>query len=161
MSISITSFEHVLATTFHDIAIGEKKAVAVISKLENSADTIEAITALVPGFGTQAAGMERVGFALLGNAAAALTAIGDAATAQGVNVSLDAEMVAAVKALIAAFPAEIAAAKAAWNSQQAAQKALPAAKTTVQLSAAQKSEPVHIGVSVAEAMTQKPMVERT
>lgn len=62
-------------------------------------------SALIPG-GTQTAGaIERVAFGALGDAS--VNAADQATLANGVNVSLDAEVAAAVKALIADFKSEL------------------------------------------------------
>jgi hypothetical protein len=62
----------------------------------NLASTIEAVTTLVS---PQAANIERVGFAVLGVVIKALDDAGTAAGANGLNVSLDAQLVADIKSI--------------------------------------------------------------
>ena len=61
--------------------------------------TIESITSLVD---PNAANIERAGFAVLGVVINALDAAGAAGAANGLNVSLDAQLVADIKAIAAA-----------------------------------------------------------
>jgi hypothetical protein len=113
MSFGIATIQHAFATVWHDVIVGQKavdKAFAAVSK---DAPQIEAITSLIPGYGAAAADLERIAFAAFGYITAAVDSAGAAAGANGVSVTLDADLVAEIQKIIAAFPVEIAAAKAA------------------------------------------------
>ena len=80
----------------------------VIPTLQKDATTVEGITSLIPGAGAQTAlAIERVAFGVLGDAAAAVNAADQATLAKGVNVTLDSEIVTAVKTLISDFKTEL------------------------------------------------------
>ena len=91
---------HFFATVAADIVKGARVAASVLIKAEKAEPESEALTAL---FFPQAVELERGAFALLGVAAQAVTDAGNAAEANGVNVTLDAQVVADVKALIRAI----------------------------------------------------------
>lgn len=100
-SVLITDIAHAYSIAVSDLKKAgqfiEGKVLPVLQKLEAEAPTIEAVTALVS---PSLANIERVGEALLG---AAIKAIEDAATAAasgGLSVSLDAQLVADIKAII-------------------------------------------------------------
>lgn len=95
---------HFFATLF-------KGAVADIPKIESSAGTVEAITALVPTYGPLAATVEQAAYACLGELAAVLTAGSAATEAKLADAGLDANVVETVKALVASVPTIIADAK--------------------------------------------------
>jgi hypothetical protein len=76
----------------------------VLKKVQTDQSIIEAVTALVS---SQAANIERVGFAALGAVINALDAAGAAAGANGLNVSLDAQLVAHIKAIAPAVKAAV------------------------------------------------------
>lgn len=106
MSVLFTNVEHVLATAASDVVKAahfvEDKVLPVLEKAEASAGTVEAVTALVS---PQAANIERAAFALLGVVIKALDAAYEATEAGGVNVTLDASLVADVKAVAGALKA--------------------------------------------------------
>jgi phage tail sheath gpL-like len=80
----------------------------ILPSIQTDAGIVEGVTALIPGAGAQTAlTVERVAFAVLGDVAAAVSAADDAAVAKGVNVTLDAEVVTAVKTLVADFKGEL------------------------------------------------------
>jgi hypothetical protein len=103
MSTLITSIEHALATAASDTVkvakFGETNVLPVLKKAQANASTIESVTSMVS---PQAANIERAGFSVLGVVINALDAAGAAAGANGLNVTLDAQLVADVKATIAA-----------------------------------------------------------
>ena len=74
------------------------------------ASTIEAVTSLVS---PQAANIERVGFAVLGVVIKAIDDASTAAGASGLSVSLDAQLVADIKAIAAAVKGAMSPAVAA------------------------------------------------
>jgi hypothetical protein len=102
--ISFSSIGHFFASAFHDLhvaAVAVAKVETATAKLE---PTIEGITSLVypPGVA-----VERIAFALLGEVAAVVTKTDSAVAAKGVNVALDAEMIAEVKQLLAQFKGDL------------------------------------------------------
>jgi hypothetical protein len=103
MSALITSIEHSLAVAASDTVkvskFVETSVLPVLKKAQADQSTIEAVTSLVS---PQAANIERAGFAILGVVINAIDAAGAAAGANGLNVSLDAQLVADIKAIAAA-----------------------------------------------------------
>jgi len=91
---------HFFATVAADIVKGARAVASVMIKAEKAEPEGEALTAL---FFPKAVELERGAFALLGVAAQAVTDAGNAAEANGVNVTLDAQLVADVKVLISAI----------------------------------------------------------
>lgn len=116
MALTWSSIGHVFASGFKDVVTGAKAVEAFIAKIDTPANQteIEALTALIPGIGTQAAAAERLAFAALGEFAAAVNSADAAAQQNGLNVTLDAAFVAEIKALMAEFPALVAQAVAAF-----------------------------------------------
>ena len=114
MSALITSLEHTLASAASDVVkvakFVEHSVLPVLKKAQAQETTIEAVTALVS---PQAANIERVGFAVLGVVIKAIDDAGTAAGANGLNVSLDAQLVADIKSISSAVKsaAPVAAAK--------------------------------------------------
>src|SRR5579883_1761315 len=101
--ILIENVEHALATAAHDTVkvarFVEHQVLPALQKAQANESTVEAITGLVS---PQAANIERVSFAVLGKVIAAIQAAENAASAGGVNISIDAELVSAVKAILPA-----------------------------------------------------------
>ena len=108
MSALISSIEHSLAAAAIDTVKAaefvEVSVLPVLKKAQADQSTIEAVTALVS---PQAANIERAGFAVLGVIINALDAAGAAAGANGLNVTLDAQLVADVKAIAPAVKAAV------------------------------------------------------
>jgi antitoxin component of RelBE/YafQ-DinJ toxin-antitoxin module len=77
----------------------ETSVLPVLKSAQANQSTIETVTSLVS---PQAANIERAGFAVLGVIINAIDAAGAAAGANGLNVTLDAQLVADVKAIAAA-----------------------------------------------------------
>ena len=97
---SFTNIGHFFATVAADIVKGARAAASVMSKAEKIEPEVEALTGvLFP----QAVELERAGFLLLGMAAQAVSETGDAAAANGTNITLDQQLVADIKALIQAI----------------------------------------------------------
>ena len=98
MSALINSVEHALATAASDTVkvakFVETSVRPVLKSAQANESTIEAVTSLVS---PQAANIDRAGFAVLGVVINALDAAGAAAGANGLNVTLDAQLVADVK----------------------------------------------------------------
>jgi hypothetical protein len=103
MTALITSVEHALAAAASDtVKVAKFVETSVLPALKTTlanSSTIEAVTGLVS---PQAANIERAGFAVLGLVINALDAAGAAAGANGLNISLDAQLVADIKAIAAA-----------------------------------------------------------
>ena len=103
MSALITSVEHALATAASDVVkvarFVETAVLPVLKTAKAEESTIEAVTSLIS---PSAANIERAGFAVLGVVIQALDTAGAAAGANGLNVTLDAQLVADVKAIAAA-----------------------------------------------------------
>ncbi len=99
----ITSLQHAYAVGIQDLIkvknTIEKTVLPAMVKAEASAPTIEAITALVS---PAAANIERTGFAVLGVVIKAIEDANTAAAAGGVSISLDAALVADIKAIMPA-----------------------------------------------------------
>ena len=114
MSALITNVEHALAVAASDTVkvakFVETSVLPVLKKAQANQSTIESITSLVD---PQAANIERAGFAVLGVVINALDAAGAAAGANGLNVSLDAQLVADIKAIAAAVKGALGPAVAA------------------------------------------------
>jgi len=109
--ISFKSIGHAFAFALQKIHAGLQAVEKVIPAVEKDATIVEGITALIPGAGAQTAvAIERVAFGVLGDVAAAVNAADQAALAKGVNVTLDAEVAAAIKTLISDFKSELQAA---------------------------------------------------
>lgn len=91
---------HFFATVAGDIVKGARAVGGVLLKVGKAEPEIEALTSLCF---PQAVELERGAFALLGMAAQAIHEAGDAAEANGLNLALDKQLVADIKALIAAI----------------------------------------------------------
>jgi hypothetical protein len=100
MSFGFKNIGHFFATVASDIVKGARAVGGVMIKVGTSETEIEAITSL---FFPQAVALERGAFALLGLAAQAVSEAGDAAAANGLNITLDQQLVADIKALIQAI----------------------------------------------------------
>jgi hypothetical protein len=119
----ITTLDHAYATAISDMrkvgSFVKNSVLPVLQKANADASTIEAITALVS---PAAANIERVADAALGVIIKAIEDAGSAAGAGGVSVSLDAALVADIKAIIPTV-------KAAATTQVAAAVGTPAPVT--------------------------------
>lgn len=100
MSFGFKNIGHFFATVASDIVKGARAVASVMIKVGKSEPEVEAITSL---FFPQAVAVERGAFALLGLAAQAVAEAGDAAAANGLNITLDQQLVADIKALIQAI----------------------------------------------------------
>ena len=100
MSALLSGIEHAFASAACDVVkvakFVETKVLPVLKQAQAEAPTIEAVTALVS---PQAANIKRVGFAVLGVVIKAIDDAGAAAGASGLNVSLDAQLVADIKSI--------------------------------------------------------------
>jgi len=97
---SFKNIGHFFATVAGDVVKGARSVAGAMAKAQKAEPEIEALTAL---FFPQAVELERGAFALLGMAAQAVTEAGDSAEANGLNIALDKQLVADIKALIGAI----------------------------------------------------------
>jgi hypothetical protein len=100
MSFGFKNIGHFFATVAADIVKGARAVGGVMMKVGKSETEIETITSL---FFPQAVALERGAFALLGLAAQAVSEAGDAAAVNGLNITLDQQLVADIKSLIQAI----------------------------------------------------------
>ena len=102
----ITTLSHAYAVAISDIKkvanFVETRALPVLEAVKADAPAVEAVTALVC---PQLANIERVGEAVLGVVIQAIEDAGTAVGAGGLNVSLDAALVADIKAILPAIKA--------------------------------------------------------
>jgi hypothetical protein len=102
VSALINSVEHALAAAASDTVkvakFVETCVLPLLRKAQTNESTIKSITSLI---NPQAANIEQAGFAVLGMVINALDAAGAAAAANGLNVTLDAQLVADIKAIAA------------------------------------------------------------
>lgn len=97
----ITTVEHVFAKAAQDVVTAAKfittSVLPILKKAQADEATVEAITGLVD---PQAVNIERAAFAVLGTVIKVIEDAGTAATAGGLSVSLDAALVADIKAIL-------------------------------------------------------------
>ena len=101
MSSLLTTWEHAFAVGAQKVVaeakVIETKVLPFLVKEQSSATTIEGVTALIA---PAAVNIERAAYAGLGVLIKAIEDAGAAAVAGGVNVTLDAALVADIKAII-------------------------------------------------------------
>jgi len=106
----ITTAEHAFATAAKDLVSAAKfvqsHVLPVLEKAGSQAATIEAITGLVS---PAAVNVERVAFAALGSIIKTIQDAGQAAAGGGLNIQLDAALVADIKSIIPAVRNQAAA----------------------------------------------------
>jgi len=100
MSFGFKNIGHFFATVAADIVKGARTVATVMAKIGNTETEVEAISSL---FFPQAVALERGAFALLGLAAQAVSEAGDAAASNGLNITLDQQLVTDIKGLIQAI----------------------------------------------------------
>jgi hypothetical protein len=101
-----SSIGHAFATVFHDISKGAKAVESALVKVAANEAVIEGITSVVY---PPAVLIERAAFATLGKVAAAVHDAGPMADANGLNIQLDAALVADIRDLIATVKGNLAA----------------------------------------------------
>lgn len=106
---------HAFASLFKDVVTVSKKVVSALSGLQNNEKLIESLTSLVS---PQAAAVEQIAFGALGELIAAVQATETAASANGINVSFDASVIAEVRKLIADFPDVVAQVEAVFGTSK-------------------------------------------
>ena len=106
-TFGFASMGHFFAAAFHDL----QKALAFVgqlgTKVEGAEGKIEAWTALLPN-GAKAVEVERAAFSALGVLLGAVEATNAAVGADGLDIKLDAAMVAALRALVLDVKDELA-----------------------------------------------------
>lgn len=107
MAFGFASIGHALASVAHDIVKAAKWVAGIEQKIQAQAPLIEALSGIVS---PQAAAIERGAFACLGIIASAVHDAGDAAAANGLDIKLDAQLVADVKAILPELQKALAAA---------------------------------------------------
>lgn len=100
MSFGFKNIGHFFATVAGDIVKGARVVGSVMLKAGKAEPEVEAISSL---FFPEAVALERGAFALLGLAAQAVKDAGSAAEQNGVNIMLDQQLIADIKALIVAI----------------------------------------------------------
>jgi hypothetical protein len=107
MSSLITTAEQALAAAANDVVKAAKvitsKVLPVLVKIGASASEVEAITGLVD---PAAVNIELVAYAVLGAVITAIEGAAAAAASGGLNIALDAALVADIKAIIPAVKAQ-------------------------------------------------------
>jgi hypothetical protein len=102
------SIEHFFASALSDL----QKASLFLDKLGagvvTNAGTVETITGLIPGVGSQAVVLERAAFSALGLVVAAVHTASGAASVHGLSVPLDQATVEAFEQLIAGCKSDLA-----------------------------------------------------
>ncbi len=120
----LSTLEHAFATAATDVVkiakFVESKVLPELQKASSNAATIESVTALVS---PHAANIERIGFGILGLAIKAIQDAEAAAGAGGVNLALDAALVADIRSIIPAVQAQSALATAAVTAATPAKAA--------------------------------------
>jgi len=96
--ITFQKAEHAVASVAHDIVKVSRAVVPVLQKVQGQESTVEALTALVD---PNAVNIERAAFAVLGKVCVAVNDANAAIAANGINVQLDAQEVADLKAIAA------------------------------------------------------------
>lgn len=107
-TFGFSSIQHFFASALSDL----QKACLLVEKvgvsIDSNAGTVEAITGLIPGVGSQAVLLERAAFSALGLVVAAVHATGSAAAASGISIPLDEATVQAFEQLIASCKTDLA-----------------------------------------------------
>lgn len=103
----ITTIEHVYAKAAQDVVAAAKfilhTVVPVLKKAAASEKTVEDITGLID---PQAVNVERAAFAVLGHVIKAIESTEAAVSAGGVNIQLDAALIADIKSIIPTVKAQ-------------------------------------------------------
>jgi len=115
MAFTWQSAGHAFASLFKDVVTVSQKVVSALGGIQGEAELIESLTSLVS---PQASAVEQIAFGALGELIAAVQATGTAASANGVNISFDASVVAEVKKLISDFPAVVAQVEAVFGKSK-------------------------------------------
>lgn len=104
MSFSFQSLGHFFAYAAQEIVRGAKAIESVLVRIQAHEQVIEQITGLI---NPQAVLIERAAFAMLGKVMHAVHDAGEAAMADGLNIVLDAQTIADVRALIPAVKSQL------------------------------------------------------
>lgn len=93
MAITFNSIGHFFASVF-------QKSETVITKIEGTETTVEAVTAVIPTYGPLALPIEKAAYAVLGEVAAVLSSADAATKAKLVDAGLDQNIIATVEDLL-------------------------------------------------------------
>jgi hypothetical protein len=96
--ITFQKIEHAIASVAHDIVKVVRAVVPVLQKVQDQEATVEALTSLID---PNAVNIERAAFAVLGKVCVAIADAGNAVAANGLNLQLDAQEIADLKAIAA------------------------------------------------------------
>jgi hypothetical protein len=94
--ITFQKVEHAIASVAHDIVKVARAVVPVLQKVQGQEATVEALTSLVD---PNAVNIERAAFAVLGKICVAISDAGNAVAANGLNLQMDAQEIADLKAI--------------------------------------------------------------
>jgi hypothetical protein len=103
---------HAFASLFKDVVTVARKVSSALGGIQNNEKLIESLTSLVS---PQTAAIEQIAFGTLGELIAAVQATENAASANGINVSFDASVIAEVRKLITDFPTVVAQVEAVFG----------------------------------------------
>lgn len=103
-TFSFSSLGHAFAYCAQKIVQGAKVIESVLAKVAATEPVVEQITSMID---PSAVILERAAYALLGMALHAVHDAGEAASAQGLNISLDVQTVQDLKALLPAVKAQV------------------------------------------------------
>jgi len=112
MGFTWQSPAHAFASLLKGVVTVSKKVATALQDVEDEAPKIEAVTSLIS---PQVGAIEQIAFGALGTLIAAVHSGGEAAGANGLNVSFDESVIAEVKELIAEFPEIIAEVEAVFG----------------------------------------------
>ena len=106
MSFNFSSVAHVFATGLSDVVKGEQAVQKFLAKIDTPANqaTVEAITALIPNYGSAGVVVERGVFAVAGEVAALLKDFDSASVEKLVNAGLDKTVLTDFQNLIKSTP---------------------------------------------------------
>lgn len=106
MSFSFSSIGHAFATGLSEVVKGEQAVQKFIASINTPANqaTVEALTALVPTYGSAAVVAERAVFAVAGEVASALKDFDAASVEKLVNAGLDKTVLTDFQSLIKGMP---------------------------------------------------------
>jgi hypothetical protein len=115
MAFTWHSVGHAFASLFKEVVTVSSKVVTALSDSQNNEKLIVSLTSLIS---PQAAAVEQIAFGALGELIAAVQATETAASANGINVSFDASVIAEVRKLMTDFPAIVAQVEAVFGKSK-------------------------------------------
>ena len=115
MNPLFTKVKAVFSDGLHDLWVGTQKIAEATPKIEQQAAPIEAMTALIPVYGAEAAVIERLAFASLAEFAFLVQLHGGATKAAAANPTVDPQLLLKVEAVLQQNPQLVAKAAALLN----------------------------------------------